>query len=75
MFKQYDLHVVITSDIELLHTLLGLQSCSAKNPCLFCLIKLEELRKDRSITIGEGRTAQNFAAHLASVLQAPSWNT
>ncbi len=38
------------------------------------MIKLEELRKDRSITIGEGRTAQNFAAHLASVLQAPSWN-
>ncbi len=66
--------VVLTSNIKLLNTLLGLQSCSAKNPCLLCFIKLEELRKDRSISIGEGRAAQNFAAHLASILQVPSWN-
>ena len=74
IFKQYDLHVVLTSDIELLHTVTGLQTCSSKNPCLMCLIQLEDLRKFRSIGVGEERTAQNFAAHLTTVLQASSWS-
>jgi len=59
---------VLTADIEFLHTVLGLQSCSAMYPCFICLIKLDQLRKERSTSNGEDRTPEIFAAHLAEVL-------
>ncbi len=65
---------MLTADIEFLHTVLGLQSCSAMYPCFICLIKLDQLRKERSTSNGEDRTPEIFAAHLAEVLQCSSWN-
>jgi hypothetical protein len=36
IYKEYYLHVLLVSDNEFIHTVCGLQSCSAKNLCIHC---------------------------------------
>jgi len=66
-FGQFNLHVVLVSDLEFTHTVLGLQSCSSTNPCCLCLVKLDDLRKTRSTAEGEPRNRPQFNAHLTEV--------
>mmetsp|Transcript_28455 Transcript_28455/g.66784 ORF Transcript_28455/g.66784 Transcript_28455/m.66784 type:complete len:240 (+) Transcript_28455:289-1008(+) len=50
---------LLGGDIEFLHTVLGLQSCSSTWPCLHCLIKLEDLRKATNFQSGPLRTTSH----------------
>jgi hypothetical protein len=45
IYKDYSLHVLLGGDNKFLHTVCGLQSCSATNFCINCEANLECLRK------------------------------
>lgn len=70
--KAYKLLSLLGGDIEFLHTVLGLQSCSATWPCLYCLIKLEELRKSTNFKSGKLRTLSKMKEMLGKVLAGSS---
>jgi hypothetical protein len=67
MFEQFTIHLVLNADLEFLHTVLGLQSCSATYPCCLCLVRLDELRQDRSIGCGLLRNTDQMKEHLQEV--------
>jgi len=67
IFEQFNFHVVLVSNLEFTHTVLGLQSCSSSNPCCLCLVKLDELRKARSTAEGEPPNRAQFNTHLTEV--------
>ncbi len=72
-FAQFKLHVILNADIEFIHTVLGLQSCSAKYPCCLCLIPLDALRKDRSEGGGNNlRSREQMQKHLENVSKGGS---
>jgi hypothetical protein len=66
-FEQFNMHVVLNADLEFIHTVLGLQSCSATYPCCFCLIKLDDLRGQRSIESGVPRSREQMQKNLEQV--------
>jgi hypothetical protein len=72
LFKQFTLHVILNADLEFIHTVLGLQSCSSSYPCCLCLVKLEELRRDRSIHCGALRTRDQMLLQLEAVNKGDS---
>ena len=71
-FEQYNLHVILNVDSEFLHTVLGLQSCSAKYSCCFCLLTLNELRTQRNFESGPLRSREEMHVHLENVNKGPS---
>ncbi len=62
-FEQYNLHFILNADSEFLHTALGLQSCSAKYSCCFCLLTLNELRTQKNIGSGPLRSREQMLVH------------
>jgi hypothetical protein len=68
--KAYDLYCVLGGDIEYLHTVMGLQSCAATNPCYKCMEKLERLRNFRDRTDDQPadlRTSELMKSQLEQV--------
>jgi hypothetical protein len=68
--KKYNLHSFLGGDYEFLHTVLGLQNCSATNPCYLCLVQLNQLRepkKDYNQGDIEMRTSTKRDEFLAAV--------
>jgi hypothetical protein len=49
IYKECTLHVLLGGNNEFLHTVCGLQSCSATNFCIHCEANLERLLKERDI--------------------------
>lgn len=74
LFEQFTLHVILNADLEFIHTVLGLQSCSSSYPCCLCLVKLKELRRDRSVNCGALRTWNQMLIHLEEVNKGTSLN-
>ncbi len=66
-FGQCYMHVVLNADLEFIHTVLGLQRCSATYPCYFCLIKLNDLMGQRSIQGGMQRSRDQMQMNLEQV--------
>ncbi len=72
IFEQFSIHLVLNADLEFLHTVLGLQSCSATYPCRLCLVRLDELRQCRIIECGLLRIRDQMKAHLQDVNKGSS---
>ena len=43
-YTEYQLQFFLGGDMEFLHTMCGLQNCSASYPCYYCLVKLSQLQ-------------------------------
>jgi hypothetical protein len=72
IFEQFSIHLVLNADLEFLHTILGLQSCSATYPRCLCLVRLNELRQGRSIGCGALRSRDQMITHLEEVSKRSS---
>jgi hypothetical protein len=73
--RQFTLHMILVSDIELTHTVMGLQTCSATNSCFICMIKnLTDLDSCRYKRMHAPMfTHSFFNAHLRRVLAGQTW--
>jgi hypothetical protein len=72
IYKDYSLHVLLGDDNNFLHTVCGLQSCSATNFCIHCEASLERLRKERDMSSGILRTRNTAITQLARVNEGTS---
>jgi hypothetical protein len=72
IYKEYSLHVLLGRDNEFIHTVCGLQSCSATNFCTHCEASLERLRKEHDMSIGILRTRNTAITQLARVNEGTS---
>jgi hypothetical protein len=62
------MYVVVGGDIEFLHTILGLQGCSATYPCFVCETKLSDLHcRQKDPTVATIRTRTRMADQLEKV--------
>jgi hypothetical protein len=66
------MHVLLGGDNEFLHTVCGIQSCSATNICIHCEASLERLRKERDMSSGILRTINSAITQLARVNERTS---
>ena len=65
------LYVVVGGDIEFLHTILGLQGCSATYPCFVCKTKLSDLHsRQKDPTVATVRTHGRMVDQLEAVEKA-----
>jgi hypothetical protein len=65
------LHVVVGGDIEFLHTILGLQGCSATYPCFVCETKLSDLQsRQKEPTKATLRSSSRMKEQLEAVEKA-----
>jgi predicted hotdog family 3-hydroxylacyl-ACP dehydratase len=74
-YSVYPLHCVLGGDMDFLHTVLGLQGCSASYPCYLCLIALSTLRdrdKNKADSASQARTRQQMQEHLDRVNVHPT---
>jgi hypothetical protein len=72
IYKEHNLYVLLRGDNEFLHTVCGLQSCSATNFCIHCEANLERLRKERDMSTGILRTINSAITQLARVNEGTS---
>jgi hypothetical protein len=61
------MHALLGGDNEFLHTVCGLQSCSATNFCIHCEASLERLQKERDMSSGILRKKKSDITQLARV--------
>jgi hypothetical protein len=72
IYKEYTMHVLLGGDNEFLHTVCGLQSCSATNFCIHCEASLERLRKERDMSSVILRTRDSAMTQLVRVNEGTS---
>jgi hypothetical protein len=62
------------ADIQFLHTVMGIQTCSARYCCAKCLVTLKDLREELSFECFPARTIHSFNQALVNVHEGATWD-
>jgi hypothetical protein len=72
--EKLKLHLELGADIQFLHTVMGIKTCSARYCCAKCLVTLKDLREERSFECFPGRTRHSFNQALVNVHEGATWD-